>query len=119
MVAGGWSLFLLCCECSRGVTECFLSDPLALQPLKVMDPDHPLAALVRKAKQERNGTAAMETKQAEGPDPAAAGTPAQYATDRELPHLSSSVAALNTGDVQLVQNKTICLHSNKMSDFIL
>lgn len=64
-----------------------LSNLLALQPLKVMDPDHPLAALVRKAKQERNGTAAMETKQDEGADPAAASTPAQYTTDRELTFL--------------------------------
>lgn len=48
-----------------------------------MDPDHPLAALVRKARQEKNGTAAMATKPEEVPDPAASGTPAQYTTDRE------------------------------------
>uniref|UniRef100_A0A8C4ENI1 Splicing factor, suppressor of white-apricot homolog n=1 Tax=Dicentrarchus labrax TaxID=13489 RepID=A0A8C4ENI1_DICLA len=52
-----------------------------VKPLKVMDPDHPLAALVRKAKQERNGTAAMATKPEEVPDPAASSTPAQYTTD--------------------------------------
>ncbi|XP_061590322.1 splicing factor, suppressor of white-apricot homolog isoform X2 [Cololabis saira] len=33
------------------------------KPLKVMDPDHPLAALVRKAQQERNGTVAVATSQ--------------------------------------------------------
>lgn len=57
--------------------------PLLLQPLKVMDPDHPLAALVRKAKQERNGTAALTPKPDEVPDPAASSTPAQYTADRE------------------------------------
>ena len=48
-----------------------------------MDPDHPLAALVRKAKQERNGTTAVATNPEEVPDPAASSTPAQYTTDRE------------------------------------
>ncbi|TKS84316.1 Splicing factor, suppressor of white-apricot -like protein [Collichthys lucidus] len=52
-----------------------------VKPLKVMDPDHPLAALVRKARQEKNGTAAMTTKPEEVADPAASGTPAQYTTD--------------------------------------
>lgn len=54
-----------------------------MQPLKVMDPDHPLAALVRKAHQERNGTAAVATKPEEVADPAAPSTPAQYSADRE------------------------------------
>ena len=48
-----------------------------------MDPDHPLAALVRKARQERNGTAAVATKPEEVTDPAASSTPAQYTADRE------------------------------------
>lgn len=66
------------------VIDCFQqTGPLLLQPLKVMDPDHPLAALIRKAKQERNGTAAMAAKPDEVPDPAASSTPAQYTTDRE------------------------------------
>uniref|UniRef100_UPI003AAFE2A7 splicing factor, suppressor of white-apricot homolog isoform X2 n=1 Tax=Centroberyx gerrardi TaxID=166262 RepID=UPI003AAFE2A7 len=52
-----------------------------MKPLRVMDPDHPLAALVRKAKQERNGTAAMATKPEEVADPAASSTPAQYTAD--------------------------------------
>lgn len=57
---------------------------LFLQPLKVMDPDHPLAALVRKAQQERNGTAAVVTKPEEVTDPAEPSTPAQYSSDREF-----------------------------------
>ena len=51
-----------------------------------MDPDHPLAALVRKAKEERNGTAsaAMATPPEEVvPDPTPSSTPAQYTADRE------------------------------------
>lgn len=48
-----------------------------------MDPDHPLAALVRKARQERNGTATVVTKPEEVTDPAASSTPAQYTADRE------------------------------------
>lgn len=73
-----------------------LSSLLALQPLKVMDPDHPLAALVRKAKLERNGGAAVETKPDEGPDPAAASTPAQYATDGEFPEFPSCRSSQET-----------------------
>ncbi|XP_035383044.1 splicing factor, suppressor of white-apricot homolog isoform X2 [Electrophorus electricus] len=33
-----------------------------MKPLQVMDPDHPLAALVRKAQQEKHGAVAMATK---------------------------------------------------------
>uniref|UniRef100_A0AAY4AAJ4 Splicing factor, suppressor of white-apricot homolog n=1 Tax=Denticeps clupeoides TaxID=299321 RepID=A0AAY4AAJ4_9TELE len=33
-----------------------------IKPLQVIDPDHPLAALVRKAQQERNGAGAMATQ---------------------------------------------------------
>ncbi|KAK9532730.1 hypothetical protein VZT92_010103 [Zoarces viviparus] len=52
-----------------------------VKPLKVMDPDHPLAALVRKARQERNGTAAVATKAEEVTDPVVSSTPAQYTAD--------------------------------------
>uniref|UniRef100_A0A4W6DGI2 Splicing factor, suppressor of white-apricot homolog n=1 Tax=Lates calcarifer TaxID=8187 RepID=A0A4W6DGI2_LATCA len=52
-----------------------------VKPLKVMDPDHPLAALVRKAQQERNGTAAMTAKPEEVTEPAASSAPAQYSAD--------------------------------------
>ncbi|XP_045922524.1 splicing factor, suppressor of white-apricot homolog isoform X3 [Micropterus dolomieu] len=52
-----------------------------VKPLKVMDPDHPLAALVRKAQQERNGTATMATKPEEVTEPAASSTPAQYTAE--------------------------------------
>lgn len=48
-----------------------------------MDPDHPLAALVLKARQERNGTAAMTTQPAEAEEPSAAIAPAEYTADRE------------------------------------
>ncbi|KAI1905019.1 hypothetical protein AGOR_G00011640 [Albula goreensis] len=36
-----------------------------MKPLQVMDPDHPLAALVRKARQEKNGAAVGATEQME------------------------------------------------------
>lgn len=48
-----------------------------------MDPDHPLAALVRKARQERNGAATVAAEPEEVTDPAASTTPAQYTADRE------------------------------------
>lgn len=54
-----------------------------------MDPDHPLAALVYKARQERNGSAAMAT-QPEVADPAVSGTSTQYAADRKYRALCSS-----------------------------
>lgn len=58
-----------------------------LQPLQVMDPDHPLAELVRKARLAKNGAAAMATNQAEASAEAAVATmaPAQpdYCADRE------------------------------------
>lgn len=44
-----------------------------------MDPDHPLAALVRKAQQERNGTATMATK----PEEAVPAPRVEYSADRE------------------------------------
>lgn len=50
-----------------------------MKPLQVMDPDHPLAELVRKAKQERNGTAAVEPKPEAVVEPTA--PPVQYSAD--------------------------------------
>ncbi|KAM4532601.1 splicing factor, suppressor of white-apricot homolog isoform 1-T1 [Fundulus diaphanus] len=47
------------------------------KPLKVMDPDHPLAAIVLKAQQERNGTAAAVT----APEEPAPTPPVQYSAD--------------------------------------
>lgn len=52
-----------------------------VKPLKVMDPDHPLAALVRKARQERNGAATVAAEPEEVTDPAVSTTPAQYTAD--------------------------------------
>ncbi|XP_054612942.1 splicing factor, suppressor of white-apricot homolog [Dunckerocampus dactyliophorus] len=52
-----------------------------MKPLRVMDPDHPLAALVRKAREERNGLAAKPTGPEEASDPAASSTTAQYTAD--------------------------------------
>uniref|UniRef100_G3Q0D5 Splicing factor, suppressor of white-apricot homolog n=1 Tax=Gasterosteus aculeatus aculeatus TaxID=481459 RepID=G3Q0D5_GASAC len=49
-----------------------------VKPLQVMDPDHPLAALVLKARQERNGTATVATKAEDVADPVVSGTPAQF-----------------------------------------
>uniref|UniRef100_A0AAV2J1Z2 SURP motif domain-containing protein n=1 Tax=Knipowitschia caucasica TaxID=637954 RepID=A0AAV2J1Z2_KNICA len=54
-----------------------------IKPLQVMDPDHPLAALVRKAKQEQNGTAAEEPKPEEVVETAPAAPPTQYSSERE------------------------------------
>lgn len=48
-----------------------------------MDPDHPLAALVRKAKQEKNGAAAMATKAEEEHQSSAVAAQAEYTSDRE------------------------------------
>ncbi|XP_070991798.1 splicing factor, suppressor of white-apricot homolog isoform X3 [Oncorhynchus clarkii lewisi] len=62
-----------------------------MKPLQVMDPDHPLAALIRKTQQERNGAAAaaaaiMATKLEEVPaEPAVPATPAEYIADRTTP----------------------------------
>lgn len=52
-----------------------------MKPLQVMDPDHPLAALIRKAKQERNGTAAMVTNPDEVMEATQSSTSAQYTSD--------------------------------------
>lgn len=48
-----------------------------------MDPDHPLAVLVQKAKQERSGTAAVVPPPDGAVDPAASLAPAQFAADGE------------------------------------
>lgn len=65
----------------------YLTGPVVvfLQPLKVIDPDHPLAALVRKAQQERNGMAVVENKPEEVTEPAAPTTQAHYTAEREYP----------------------------------
>ncbi|XP_077353391.1 splicing factor, suppressor of white-apricot homolog isoform X3 [Festucalex cinctus] len=52
-----------------------------MKPLQVMDPDHPLAALVRKAKEERNGVAAVQTATQEVSDPAVSSAVTQYTAD--------------------------------------
>ncbi|CAL8320741.1 unnamed protein product [Lota lota] len=54
-----------------------------MKPLQVMDPDHPLAALVRRAKLESNGGYAIAAKPSEvlEPPPSSTPTPAQYAAD--------------------------------------
>lgn len=48
-----------------------------------MDPDHPLAVLVQKAKRERSAAAAVVPPPDGALDPAASLTPAQYAADGE------------------------------------
>lgn len=63
--------------------ECVTVTRVLLQPLKVMDPDHPLAVLVQKAKQERTGAAAAAPPPEGALDPAAASTPTQQAADGE------------------------------------
>nr|XP_020465478.1 splicing factor, suppressor of white-apricot homolog [Monopterus albus] len=52
-----------------------------MKPLKVMDPDHPLAVLVQKAQQERNGTAGMTPKPEEVTAPSVPSTPIQYSAE--------------------------------------
>lgn len=46
-----------------------------------MDPDHPLAVLVRKAQQEKNGNIAVTAKPAD--DAVAQAPAAEYTTDRK------------------------------------
>lgn len=63
------------------------------QPLRVIDPDHPLAALVRKAKQEKNGSAAAPAPPPapeEGAQPSVP-TQAEYTADRELSFFRTSI----------------------------
>ncbi|XP_072311365.1 splicing factor, suppressor of white-apricot homolog isoform X2 [Eucyclogobius newberryi] len=52
-----------------------------MKPLQVMDPDHPLAALVRKAKLERNGTLAEEPKPEEVVESVPPTAPTQYSAE--------------------------------------
>ncbi|XP_030210980.1 splicing factor, suppressor of white-apricot homolog isoform X1 [Gadus morhua] len=54
-----------------------------MKPLQVMDPDHPLAALVRRAKLESNGGYAIAPTPSEvlEPPPASTPPPAQYSAD--------------------------------------
>ncbi|XP_075999457.1 splicing factor, suppressor of white-apricot homolog isoform X2 [Genypterus blacodes] len=75
-----------------------------MKPLRVMDPDHPLAALVRKAKQERNGTAPVAPPPEEVPDPAASSTPAQYNADPN----AAAAAAMYYG-YYMLPDGTFCL----------
>lgn len=69
-----------------------------IKPLQVIDPDHPLAALVRKAKQEKNGAVA---KVEEEQQPSAAATQAEYSSD-------PNVAAMYYGYCMLPDG-TYCL----------
>lgn len=48
-----------------------------------MDPDHPLAALVRKAQQEKNGNIAITTKPEDEVAAPAQAPSAEYTTDRK------------------------------------
>lgn len=76
-------------DCGTGMSAAgvSLTHDSVPQPLRVIDPDHPLAALVRKARQDKNGGAAV-------PPPAPAPAPEEvtqptvpvqpeYSTDRE------------------------------------
>ncbi|XP_056146543.1 splicing factor, suppressor of white-apricot homolog isoform X2 [Lampris incognitus] len=71
-----------------------------MKPLQVMDPDHPLAELVRKAKQERNGSA-LVTKPGETVEPTASSVPTQYPAD-------SSAAAVYYG-YYMLPDGTYCM----------
>lgn len=55
-----------------------------IKPLQVMDPDHPLAALVRKAQQEKNGSIALTAKPEEEVAPLVQPAPADYTTDPNM-----------------------------------
>uniref|UniRef100_A0A8C8K6K4 Splicing factor, suppressor of white-apricot homolog n=1 Tax=Oncorhynchus tshawytscha TaxID=74940 RepID=A0A8C8K6K4_ONCTS len=74
-----------------------------MKPLQVMDPDHPLAALVRKARQEQNGAAAaaasaMATKPEDVPaEPAVPATPAEYTADSDMAALYYGYCMLPDG----------------------
>ncbi|XP_016403755.1 splicing factor, suppressor of white-apricot homolog isoform X2 [Sinocyclocheilus rhinocerous] len=52
-----------------------------MKPLQVIDPDHPLAVLVRKVQQENNGAAAMATKAEEEHQLSTVATQAEYTSD--------------------------------------
>ncbi|XP_016308083.1 splicing factor, suppressor of white-apricot homolog [Sinocyclocheilus anshuiensis] len=72
-----------------------------MKPLQVIDPDHPLAALVRKARQENYGAAAMATKAEEEHQSSAVATQAEYTSD-------PNVAAMYYGYCMLPDG-TYCL----------
>uniref|UniRef100_A0A672NEK8 Splicing factor, suppressor of white-apricot homolog n=1 Tax=Sinocyclocheilus grahami TaxID=75366 RepID=A0A672NEK8_SINGR len=72
-----------------------------MKPLQVIDPDHPLAALVRKAQQENYGAAAMVTKAEEEHQSSAVATQAEYTSD-------PNVAAMYYGYCMLPDG-TYCL----------
>ncbi|XP_053543674.1 splicing factor, suppressor of white-apricot homolog [Ictalurus punctatus] len=55
-----------------------------MKPLQVMDPDHPLAALVRKAQQEKNGNIAITTKPEDEVAAPAQAPSAEYTTDPNM-----------------------------------
>ncbi|XP_077593375.1 splicing factor, suppressor of white-apricot homolog isoform X1 [Stigmatopora nigra] len=52
-----------------------------MKPLRVMDPDHPLAELVRRAKEQQNGVVAVQTGSEEVSDPVVPTTVTQYTAD--------------------------------------
>ncbi|XP_060746261.1 splicing factor, suppressor of white-apricot homolog [Tachysurus vachellii] len=66
-----------------------------MKPLQVMDPDHPLAALVRKAKQEKNGNMAITPKPEEAV--AAQVPPTEYTTDPNMAALYYGYCVLPDG----------------------
>ncbi|KAK3555461.1 hypothetical protein QTP86_016890 [Hemibagrus guttatus] len=66
-----------------------------MKPLQVMDPDHPLAALVRKAQQEKNGNVAITTKPEEVV--AAQAPPTDYNTDPNMAALYYGYCMLPDG----------------------
>ncbi|KAJ7988458.1 hypothetical protein DPEC_G00323760 [Dallia pectoralis] len=72
-----------------------------MKPLQVMDPDHPLAALVRKARQEQNGGADATKPEERPPEPSVSITPAEYPVD-------TNVAAMYYGYCMLPDG-TYCL----------
>ncbi|KAI7795632.1 splicing factor [Triplophysa rosa] len=72
-----------------------------IMPLQVIDPDHPLAVLVRKAQQERNGAAVMATKTVEELQSSTVATQAEYTSD-------PNVAAMYYGYCMLPDG-TYCL----------
>lgn len=85
-----------------------------------MDPDHPLAALIRKTQQERNGAAAaaaaiMATKPEEVPaEPAVPATPAEYIADREY---SFSFLRVELGNCEIQYPTSIHISAEGASSF--
>ncbi|XP_060791498.1 splicing factor, suppressor of white-apricot homolog isoform X2 [Neoarius graeffei] len=66
-----------------------------MKPLQVMDPDHPLAALIRKAQQEKNGNIAITTKPEE--EVAAQVPSTEYTTDPNMAALYYGYCMLPDG----------------------